>query len=126
MALSEARAKAKERLMWVFHRALRGFAEANDGRLPSTITDLLPHVMNTHVEGPASAVEIREDAVRDDILRRYRIEATGRLADQTQDAVIVRELAPVDPEFDTCLRVGHNWVGLGGMEDVPGSTPPSP
>ncbi len=116
MALSAARAKAKNRLAWVFHRALQGYAEANGGRVPQEVRELQPYLMNTNVIGPASSVHISADEVRDDILERYQMVAEGRLADQKEGEPVIAEVTPVDPVFDTLLRVGNNWLSVSPVE----------
>ncbi|MCC6235922.1 MAG: sigma-70 family RNA polymerase sigma factor, partial [Verrucomicrobiales bacterium] len=119
LALSAARAKAKDRLKWVFSRALRGYADAHDGRLPGEVAELQPYLMHTHVVGPARSVEIAAGSVGEEILSRYRMMATGNLADQPAEQAVLTEVAPVDTEFDTCLRVGNYWVAVGGLQDFP-------
>jgi len=117
MALSAARAKAKHKLAWVFHRALQGYADAHEGRIPEDMRDLEPYLMHTNVVGPARAVQIAAGAVREDILTRYRIVAAGGLDDQPGDTPVVVERSPVDDEFDTLLRLGNHWFAVGSTKD---------
>ena len=117
LALSAARAKAKDRLMRVMSRALEGYANEHDGELPSDPRQLQPHLMNKRFLGPARVVDVREDAIDSEVLDRYEIVSTGKFADVPSDRAIIVEKAPVDPEFDTCLRIGRFSMGLGGIKD---------
>lgn len=119
-ALSAARAKAKSRLMWVLSRALHGFADTHEGRLPEHMFELQPYLMHTNVPGPASVVAISADAVSDDILRRYQVVASGNLREQAEDQPILAEIGPVDADFDTLLQVGNHWVALRNLRDLEG------
>lgn len=112
LVFSAVRAKAKDKLMRVFSRALEGYANANSGQLPSDTLQLKPHLMNSHFQGPARVVQIPESAVDDTVLGRYEILQTGKLEDVPGDATILAEKAPVDSEYDTRLRVGRFWMSV--------------
>jgi RNA polymerase sigma factor (sigma-70 family) len=114
LVFSAVRAKAKDKLMRVFSRALEGYANANGDQLPTDTLQLKPHLMNSHFQGPARVVHIPESAVDDTVLRRYEILQTGKLTDVPGDATILAEKAPVDSEYDTRLRVGRFWMSVHG------------
>jgi RNA polymerase sigma factor (sigma-70 family) len=116
LVFSAVRAKAKDKLMRVFSRALEGYADANSGQLPTDPSQLQPYLMNSHFLGPARVVDIPESAVDQDIFLRYEILQTGTLKEVPEDATILAERTPVDSEYDTCLRVGKFWMGVSGID----------
>ena len=117
LAFSSIRAKAKDKLMRVLSRALEGYANANSGELPTDAVQLKPYLMNSHFEGPARVVQIPDDAVDDSVLKRYQILASGKLQGVPDDRTILAEIAPVDSQYDTRLKVGKYWMAVGGLEE---------
>jgi RNA polymerase sigma factor (sigma-70 family) len=116
LTLRAVRAKAKDKLMRVFSRALEGYAKANEGQLPTDTLQLKPFLMYSKFEGPARVVDIREDAVDETILGRYEMLQTGKIEDVPADLAILAEKAPVDNQYDTRLRVGRYWMGVSEMD----------
>jgi len=117
LILSSVRAKAKDKLMRVFSRALEGFAKANQGQLPTDPLQLKPYLMNSEFLGPARAIEIPDNAVDDTILGRYEILQRGKLGDVPNDSTILAEKAPVDGQYDTRLKLGKSWMAVGGLDE---------
>ncbi len=117
LAFNTVRGKAKDKLMRVFSRALEGYAEANNGDLPTEPAQLQPYLMNSHFAGPARVVEIPESSVDEAVFSRYEMLQSGKLEAVPKDATILAEKAPVDDEYDTCLKVGRFWMGVGDLAD---------
>ena len=109
--LSELRHDAKE----VFAAlgiipALRGYAAANGGQLPTDISQLKPYFFNV--------------GVSDDVLQRYQIVKTGNVNDLHPGDVLIAEKAPVDEQNDTLFAIGLNtwsWHGVGTKSGQTGS-----
>jgi hypothetical protein len=112
------RSKVKDKLMRVFSRALEGYANANDGLLPTDALQLKPYLMNKKFLGPARVIEIPESAVDDSILSRYEILQTGQFTNVPNDLTILAEKAPVDSKYDSCLMVGKYWMGVSKDPDA--------
>jgi RNA polymerase sigma factor (sigma-70 family) len=112
LVFSSIRDKAKDKMERVLSRALEGYADANNGQLPTDTLQLQPYLMNTHFLGPARAIQIPEGSIDSTILQRYEVLQTGKLADMPQDAAIISEKAPVDTQYDSQLQVGRFWWGL--------------
>jgi hypothetical protein len=80
----------------MLQQALRGYAKANDGMLPTDLSQLKPYF---------------EKPVDDAILRRYSMLQTGKASDVPQGQYIVAETAPpVDDEYDTVYKVSMNGI----------------
>ena len=89
--------------------ALRGYAAANGGQLPTDISQLKPY----------SVV-----GMSDDVLQRYQIVKTGNVNDLHPGDVLVAEKAPVDEQNDTLFAFGLNtwsWHGVGTKSGQTGS-----
>ena len=93
---NQVRLKAKNLLGGKMSRAIRDFAEQNDGLLPSRAVDLLPFL---------------SEPVNSLMVERYEVVRTGRLADLEGEDVIFAERAPVDPMHDRRMVIGKNWYG---------------
>jgi hypothetical protein len=115
LVFSAVRAKAKDKLMRVFSRALEGYAGANDGQLPKNVFDLQPYLMTSSFRGPARVVDIPESALDETVLQRYEVVLTGKLQDVPEETPILLEKSPVDGEYDTRLEVGKNWMAIGDI-----------
>jgi RNA polymerase sigma factor (sigma-70 family) len=108
--LSELRHDAKE----VFAAlgiipALRAYAAANSGQLPTDISQLKPY----------SIVRMS-----DDVLQRYQVMKTGSVNDLHPGDVLIAEKAPVDEQNDTLFAFGLNtwsWHGVGTNSGQTGS-----
>ena len=81
LVFSSIRDKAKDKMERVLSRALEGYADANNGQLPTDTLQLQPYLINTHFLGPARAVQIPEGSIDSTILQRYEVLQTGKLAD---------------------------------------------
>ena len=89
--------------------ALRAYAAANGGQLPTDISQLKPY----------SVV-----VMSDDVLQRYQIVKTGNVNDLHQGDVLVAEKAPVDEQNDTLFAFALNtwsWHGVGTNSGQTGS-----
>jgi hypothetical protein len=89
--------------------ALRGYAAANSGQLPTDISQLKPY----------SVV-----GMSDDVLQRYQIVKTGNVNDLHPGDVLIAEKAPVDEQNDTLFAIGLNtwsWHGVGTKNGQTGS-----
>jgi len=108
--LSELREDAKDLLAALgMTPALRGYAAANGGQLPTDISQLKPY----------SIV-----GMSDDVLQRYQIVKTGNVNDLHQGDVLVAEKAPVDEQNDTLFAFALNtwsWHGVGTKSGQTGS-----
>jgi RNA polymerase sigma factor (sigma-70 family) len=86
-AMCTLRSTAKGRFGAAMQQALKQYAEANGGLLPTDLSQLQPWLGSTL------------DA---SMLQRYRLAQTGKLSDVTRDQELIAEIAsPVDDEFDT-------------------------
>ena len=109
--LSELREDAKDFFAAVgMTLALRGYAAANGGQLPTDISQLKPYFFNV--------------AISDDVLQRYQTVKTGNVHDLHLGDVLVAEKAPVDEQNDTLFAFALNtwsWHGVGTKSGQTGS-----
>jgi hypothetical protein len=90
--------------------ALRGYAAANGGQLPTDISQLKPYFFNV--------------GISDDVLQRYQIVKTENVHDLHLGDVLIAEKAPVDEQNDTLFAFGLNtwsWHGVGTKSGQTGS-----
>jgi hypothetical protein len=108
--LSELREDAKNHFAALgMTLALRSYAAANGGQLPTDISQLKPY-----------SVVIMSD----DVLQRYQIVKTGNVNDLHPGDVLVAEKAPVDDQIDTLFTFGlhtWSWHGVGKNSGLTGS-----
>jgi hypothetical protein len=108
--LSELREDAKDHFAAVgMTLALRSYAAANSGQLPTDISQLKPY----------SIVRMS-----DDVLQRYQIVKTGNVHDLHPGDAVIAEKAPVDEQNDTLFAIGLNtwsWHGVGTRSGQTGS-----
>ncbi|MEK7707327.1 MAG: sigma-70 family RNA polymerase sigma factor [Verrucomicrobiota bacterium] len=98
-ALSTLRSQAKMRLP--MGGALSAFTRANDGQLPTDLSQLKPYFKSD--PGNTAALD---DATIDAIFARYTLLHTGNLSDLPADAWIIAEKAPVDKDYDSRAKFG--------------------
>jgi RNA polymerase sigma factor (sigma-70 family) len=112
-ALSHLRSLAKTRLP--MGGALGAFARANDGQLPTDLSQLKPYLK----ADPANTAAL-DDATIDAIFARYKLLHTGSLRDLPEDAWIIVERAPVDREYDSRAKFGNfrSSVGSTGVGEA--------
>ena len=110
-ALSELRHDAKQFFAAVgMTPALRSYAEANGGQLPTDISQLKPYFVIVEAS--------------DDVLQRYQIVKTGTVNDLHPGDVLIAEKSPVDEQNDTLFEFGFGtwcWHGTGINTDQKGS-----
>jgi RNA polymerase sigma factor (sigma-70 family) len=95
-ALGQLRGNAKSDFVRLAQQALRGFTQANDGLLPTDLSQLKPYF---------------QTPVDDSVLNRYALLQTGKVGDVPGGQYLVAETAPpVDDEYDTVHRFGLNDV----------------
>jgi hypothetical protein len=90
--------------------ALRSYAAANGGQLPTDISQLKPYYFNA--------------GVSDDVLQRYQIVKSGNVNDLHLGDVLIAEKAPVDEQNDTLFAIGlstWSWHGVGAKSGQTGS-----
>jgi RNA polymerase sigma factor (sigma-70 family) len=93
-ALSNARNSGKSEFGRSLQKALRDYTAANQGQLPTTLSDLKPFF----------------DATVDDaVLQRYKLLQTGKLTDVPDGQYLVADAAPpIDPDYDARLEFTLN------------------
>jgi len=97
-ALSELRNIAKGKFASLMSGALKNYADAHDGLLPTTIVELNPYFISP---------------VEETILRRYQILQEGKLSD-ARGKYLVNEIAPVDESYDTRYYISTSgYMGAG-------------
>lgn len=101
-AFSQARNVAKGEFGGVLRNALRSFAEANGGQLPTDLAQLKPFLNQT---------------IDDSVFQRYQLLQTGRLDDVPKGAFLVGEVAPLIDED----RDGTFQFSLDGTSSHSGS-----
>ena len=95
-AFDGLRRNVKSEFVRMLQEALRGYTKANDGILPTDLSQLKPFF---------------DKPVDDAILRRYSMLQTGKVSDVPQGQYIVAETAPpVDDEYDTVYKVSINGI----------------
>lgn len=93
-AMNQLRIQAKSEFGGKLQSALKKFADANDGMLPTDLSQL-----RSYLEQPIDAA----------MLQRYKLAKAGRLDDVPRGESIVDEVAPpVDDEHDTYFRFHRN------------------
>lgn len=93
-AFAGLRTAAKRKFVTQLSAALAKFTKAHAGNLPATTLDLAPYL-----ETPAGTA----------MLQRYGMTQTGPVTAANRSAWVVRELAPVDEDYDT-----RHTVNAGG------------
>jgi hypothetical protein len=99
--LSRLRSQAKQRMF--MGSALYSFAHANNGKLPTDISQLKPWFKSA-LGNHGAAVD---DQTLDAIFDRYTLLHTGNLSDLPPDAWIIAEKAPVDKDYDSRAKFGN-------------------
>jgi RNA polymerase sigma factor (sigma-70 family) len=103
-ALSELRSNAKANFDRMLQQALRSYASANGGSLPSELAQLKPFFSSP---------------VDDATLSRYSLLQTGRLSELARGEYLVAETAPpVDDEYDTVHRVSLNGINTSTVNRI--------
>jgi hypothetical protein len=100
-AFAELRSNAKQRFAYLLGPALDNYIAANNGQLPSDISDLKSY-FNT--------------AVDDATLQRYQLLQTGSLSDVSQLDSLIKEKSPVNDQHDTLITIGafgYHYEGIG-------------
>jgi RNA polymerase sigma factor (sigma-70 family) len=94
-ALNSLRSSGKQRFGNLMQKALKKYAEANDGMLPSELSQLQPYL---------------ERPIDPSMLQRYQLTQSGRLADAPQNGHnLIAEIAPpVDEVYDNRFTFGLN------------------
>jgi RNA polymerase sigma factor (sigma-70 family) len=107
-ALSQLRSIAKNNLP--MGRSLYSFVHANNGRLPTDMSQLKPYFIQAvtdstsyHWRGVQSP---QDDTLVDNILGRYKVLRTGNASDYPDGTWFIAEKAPVDKEYDTRMKSG--------------------
>jgi RNA polymerase sigma factor (sigma-70 family) len=95
-ALSNLRKLAKDRLP--IDSALLSFTSANNGQLPTDLSQLKPYFKSA-----------LDEATLDAVFARYKLLHTGTLSDLPPDGWIVVEKAPVDKDYDSLAVFGNGW-----------------
>jgi RNA polymerase sigma factor (sigma-70 family) len=89
--LNSLRSAAKDRFAPMMARALRAYLQANDGQLPTDISQLKPFF----------------DAPMDDaLLQRYELLHAGNVKDFPPEEMVVGEKSAVDPVTDSLFSIG--------------------
>jgi len=95
-AFNDLRHNVKGEFVRMLQQALRGYSKANDGMLPTDLSQLKPYF---------------EKPVDDAVLRRYSLIQTGKAIDVPQGQYIVAETAqPVDDEYDSVFKAGMTSI----------------
>jgi len=92
-SLSEIRKNAKNKFANLLQSALKEFADANSGQLPTDLSQVAPYF---------------KPPVDNEALARYQLTQTGSLTDVGQNR-FVKEKAPVD-DYDTLFEIALNGV----------------
>jgi hypothetical protein len=94
-ALNSLRSSGKQRFGNMMQKALKKYAQANDGMLPSDLSQLQPYM---------------ERAVDPTLFQRYQLTQSGRLADAPENGHnLIAEIAPpVDEDYDSRFTFGLN------------------
>jgi RNA polymerase sigma factor (sigma-70 family) len=100
-ALSQLRDIAKQTAAPRMGKALQQYVQANNGELPSEVSQLKPYF---------------ETPVDEALLARYEMIKTGKMADLQPGEMVVGEKAPVDDDYDSLQQIGLNGrksIGVG-------------
>jgi len=81
--------------------ALSAFADANNGQLPSDLSQLKPYFNQSHL-GDLGL----DDAAFNAIVARYTLLHTGNVKDYSSSTWFVVETAPVDKDYDSREKFG--------------------
>jgi len=94
-ALNSLRSSGKQRFGNLMQKALKKYAQANDGMLPSELSQLQPYL---------------ERPIDSSIFQRYQLTKSGRLAEASENGhnLITEIAAPVDEEYDSRFTFGLN------------------
>ena len=93
-AFSEARNSAKSEFGNLLRKALRSFAEASGGQLPTDLAQLKPFL---------------EKPVDESVFQRYQLLQTGQLSEVPREAYLVAETAPpIDEDHDAIFQFSLN------------------
>jgi len=110
--LADLRQRAKDRFAPIAMQALSSYAKANGGQSPVSLSQLAPYFPNT--TDPTS-------------LDRYNLVPANSPQQQASSSIggpmILREKAPVDPEYDTAFDIGPTgWTsatrGMGYVHKI--------
>lgn len=101
-AFARLRTAAKRKFVAQLSAALPKFTKTFEGKLPATSLELAPYL-----EPPADAA----------MLQRYGVTQTGPVTAANRSAWVMRELAPVDEDYDTRHTV--NSGGGSGSSSAP-------
>jgi len=103
-AFSELRRNVKNEFARALQQALRGYAQANGGQLPSDLGQL-----KSYFQKP----------VDDAMLARYSLLQTGKIADVPSGQYLVAETAPpVDEEYDTVHKITLNGLNTSSVSRI--------
>jgi len=98
-AFDDLRRNVKNEFARMLQQALRGYAGANDGMLPTDLSQLNPYF---------------DKPVDDAVLRRYSLLQTGKVSDAT-DFLVAETAPPVDDEYDTVHKISINGVSTSSV-----------
>jgi len=98
-ALDRARRAGKNKLAAMMQQAFRNYTDANDGQLPTDLSQLQPFL---------------DPSVDNAMLQRYQLLQTGRLSDVPPNQPLVTEIAAVDDQFDERYFIMLNATGASG------------
>jgi RNA polymerase sigma factor (sigma-70 family) len=101
--LSKLRSLAKNRMP--MGRSLYAFTSANNGQLPTDISQLKPY-FQSNLDSALGAAPL-DDATLDAIFARYTLLHTGNLSDFPQGTWFIVEKAPVDKDYDSRQKIGN-------------------
>lgn len=95
-------------------RALNDFTRANQGQLPTDLSQLKPYVNAALGDAPLS------NPTLDAIFDRYALLRTGNVSDLPPDATNIAEKAPVDKEYDSRAKFGNgrSWIVGTGIDST--------
>jgi hypothetical protein len=95
-------------------RALNDFIRANQGQLPTDLSQLKPYFNAALGDAPLSEPTLSA------IFERYTLLRTGNVNDFPPDASIIVEKAPVDKEYDSRAKFGNgrSWIVGTGIEST--------
>lgn len=97
--LAWLRSLAKNRMP--LGQALDAFTRANNGQLPTEVSQLKPYFKSALGDTPL------DDAGLDAILGRYKLLHAGNLSDFSPDTWFIAEKAPVDKDYDSRAKFGN-------------------
>jgi hypothetical protein len=116
-ALSDLRSLAKSKMP--MGAALYSFTRANQGRLPTDLSQLKPYFKTPVTGGSKSSWPgvdpVRDGAVLDTILQRYTLLYTGNSSNLDPKTWVVVETAPVDRDYDSRAKFG---IGFSTVVDT--------